>query len=334
LLDARAVFVPQLPRFRPMLSLASVKAARERLAGRVHTTPVMSATRLGDRVGVHLLLKCENFQKTGSFKARGAFNYLSQLGPAERKRGVVTFSAGNHAQSLAWAARATGVSATVVMPAAASPLKVAASRDYGAEVVLFGANGMEALAKARELQQERDLIFAHPFDAEPVMAGQGTAALELLEQAPDLDAVVVPIGGGGLIAGMLVAIKETNPKVRVYGVEPTGAASMRRSLDAGRAITLDAVKTVADGLAAPMAGDLTFEVVRRYVDDVVLIDDEMIVAALRDLLTSAKMLAEPGGAAATAAVLARAVPLREGDRVAAIVSGGNIDAARLATLLG
>jgi len=294
----------------------------------------MSATRLGDRVGVRLLLKCENFQKTGSFKARGAFNYLSQLGSAERERGVVTFSAGNHAQSLAWAARATGVHATVVMPAAASPLKAAASRDYGAEVVLFGANGMEALAKARELERERGLVFAHPFDAEPVMAGQGTVALELLEQAPDLDAVVVPVGGGGLIAGILVAIKESNPKIRVYGVEPTGAAGMRRSLDAGHPVTLDVVKTVADGLAAPMAGDLTFEIVKRYADDVVVIGDDAIVAALRDLLTSAKLLAEPAGAAATAAVLTRAVPLRQGERVAAIVSGGNIDAARLATLLG
>ncbi len=317
-----------------MVSIATVRAARERLRGHVHTTPVMTATRLGDRVGVRLLLKCENFQKTGSFKARGALNYLSQLSAADRARGVVTFSAGNHAQSLAWASRATGVHATVVMPSAASPLKVAASRDYGAEVVLAGANGMEALAKAQELERDRNLVFAHPFDNEQVIAGQGTAGLELLEQAPDLDAVVVPVGGGGLIAGMLVAIKESNPKIRVYGVEPTGAAGMRRSLDAGRAVTLDSVKTIADGLAAPMAGELTFDVVKRYADDVVVIDDDTIAAALRDLLTSAKLLAEPGGAAATAAILARAVPLRQGERVAAIVSGGNVDAARLATLLG
>ncbi|MGH7620234.1 MAG: threonine ammonia-lyase [Gemmatimonadaceae bacterium] len=316
-----------------MLSLATVRAARERLAGRIHTTPVMSATRLGDRAGVRLLLKCENFQKTGSFKARGAFNYLSQLSDAERARGVVTFSAGNHAQSLAWAARATGVKAAVVMPAAASPTKAAASRDYGAEVVLFGANGMEALAKAKEIERERGLVFAHPFDHEDVMAGQGTAGLELLDQVHDLDAVIVPVGGGGLIAGMLVAIKESNPKIRVYGVEPTGAAAMRASLDAGRAVTLDAVRTIADGLAAPMAGNLNFDVVKRYADDIVVIDDDAIAAAMRDLLTSAKMLAEPGGAAATAAVLTRAVPLRDGDRVAAIVSGGNIDAARLATFL-
>jgi threonine dehydratase len=166
------------------------------------------------------------------------------------------------------------------------------------------------------------------------MAGQGTIGLELLEQVQGLEAVVVPIGGGGLIGGVACAIKESNPKIRVYGVEPSGAASMRRSLDTGRATTLDAVKTIADGLAAPMAGDLTFEVVRRYADDVVVIDDESIADAMRDLLTSAKLLAEPGGAAATAAVLTRALPLRQGERVAAIVSGGNIDAARLATFLG
>jgi len=317
-----------------MFARSDVVAARARIAGRVHTTPVLSATRLGDRVGVSLVLKCENFQKTGSFKARGALNHISRLSSEERGRGVITFSAGNHAQSLAWAARAAGARATVVMPAAASPAKAAASRDYGAEVVLFGANGMEALEKARELERERGLLFVHPFDSEFVAAGQGTVGLELLEQVSDLDAVVVPVGGGGLIAGLLVAIKETNPKIRVYGVEPRGAAAMRRSLDDGHAVTLDGVKTIADGLAAPMAGALTFEVVLRYADDVVLVEDDTIVAAMKDLLTSAKLLAEPAGAAATAAILTRAVPLRQGDRVAAIVSGGNIDASRLASLIG
>jgi threonine dehydratase len=317
-----------------MLSLAAVRAARERIAGRIHTTPVMSSTRLGARAGVRLVLKCENFQKTGSFKVRGALNYVRQLGPAERERGVVTFSAGNYAQALAWAATDSGVHATVVMPAKASPQKAAASRDYGAEVVLFGANGMEALGKMREIERERGLLFSHPFDDEHVMAGQGTVGLELLEQAPDLDVVVVPVGGGGLIGGILVAIKESNPKIRVYGVEPTGAAGMRRSLDAGHALTLDAVSTVADGLAAPMAGTLTFEIVKRYVDDVVTLDDDVIVAGLRDVLTTAKLVAEPAGAAATAAVLSGVLPLRKGERVAAILSGGNVDAARLATFLG
>jgi len=294
----------------------------------------MSATRLGERVGVRLYLKCENFQKTGSFKARGALNHVAQLSDAERERGVITFSAGNHAQALAWAARAAGVRATVVMPAAASPAKAAASRGYGAEVVLFGANGIEALAKARELEHERGLLFVHPFDSPHVAAGQGTAALELVEQVTDLDVVVVPVGGGGLIAGILIAVKESNPKIRVYGVEPRGADAMRRSLDTGRPVALDTVSTIADGLAAPMAGDMTFDVVRRYADDVVVIDDDAIAGAVPELLSSAKILAEPAGAAATAAVLARAIPFREGERVAAIVSGGNVDLARLRNLLG
>lgn len=317
-----------------MFTLSDVRAARERIAGKTHVTPLMSATRLGERAGVQLLLKCENFQKTGSFKSRGALNKVGHLDADTRSRGVVTFSAGNHAQALAWAGRAAGVKSVVVMPAAASQAKVDASRGYGAEVVLHGANGLEALEMARRLERERGLAFVHPFDDALVSAGQGTAALELLEQAPSLDSVVVPIGGGGLIAGILVAIKESNPRIRVYGVEPRGAAAMRQSMDSGRAVQLSNVSTIADGLAAPMAGDLNFEVVRRYVDDVVVIDDDAIADAVRELLTSAKILAETGGAAATAAVLTRAIPLRAGERVAAIVSGGNIDAGRLAGLLG
>ena len=232
---------------RRMLDLAAVRAARERITGRVHTTPTVSATRLGERVGVRLVLKCENLQKTGSFKARGALNKLSHLTAAERGHGVVTVSAGNHAQALAWAARASGVRATVVMYAAASPAKVDASRGYGAEVVLYGETGLEAFGRARELAEERRLTFVHPFDDELICAGAGTAGLELVEQCADLDVVVIPIGGGGLIAGMLVAIKETNPKIRVYGVEPVGAPSMRLSLDRGHAVHLDSVNTIADG---------------------------------------------------------------------------------------
>lgn len=312
-----------------MFDLSDVRAARERIAGRVHVTPTISATRLGDRVGVRLVLKCENLQKTGSFKARGALNKLEGLTAAERARGVITFSAGNHAQSLAWASRAAGVHAVVVMSTVASPAKVEASRAYGAEVVQFGANGMEALGKARELQEARDLVFVHPFDDELVAAGQGTVGLELLDQAADVDVVVVPVGGGGLIAGMLVAIKEANPRIRVYGIEPIGAAAMRRSLDQGCAVHLPVVDTIADGLAAPMAGELNYEIVKRYADDIVVIPDDAIADAVRELLLSTKMLAETGGAVATAAVLTRAIPIRDGERVAAVISGGNIDVPKL-----
>lgn len=317
-----------------MLELSSIIAARSRLAGHVHETPTVGTSRLGERTGVRLLLKCENLQKTGSFKVRGALNKLNQLDAAARARGVVTVSAGNHAQALAWAATAAGVSATVVMSTVASPTKVAASRGYGGTVVLHGATGSEAFEHAHQLADERGLTFVHPFDDEEVCAGAGTVGLELIEQAPDLDVVVVPIGGGGLIAGMLVAIKESNPRIRVYGVEPVGAASMRRSLDEGHAVHLDSVKTVADGLAAPMAGALNYEIVRRYADDVVLVDDDAIADAVRELLTNTKLLAEPAGAAATAAVLSRTIPTTAGQRVAVVVSGGNVDLPKLATLLG
>jgi threonine dehydratase len=316
-----------------LLDLAAIRAARERIAGRLHVTPTVSSTRLGDRVGIRFWLKCENLQKTGSFKTRGVWNKLSQLDRAAKDRGVVTVSAGNHAQALAWGARENGIRATVVMPAKASPAKIDASRGYGADVVLHGETSIQAFAKARELEKERGLTFIHPFDDEQIGAGAGTTALELLEQVPDLDVIVIPVGGGGLISGMLPAIKETNPKIRVYGVEPTGAPSMRRSLDEGHAVRLDSLSTIADGLAAPMAGELPYEMVRRYADDVVLIDDDAIAAGVRELLMNTKLLAETAGAAATAAVLTRAIPFRDGERVAAVLSGGNIDFAKLGGLL-
>ena len=318
----------------PLPQLKDIQAARERIAGLLHYTPVMTSTRLGDRVGIKLFLKCENFQKTGSFKVRGVINKLSQLDAESKKRGVVTVSAGNHAQALAWSAREQGIAATVVMPSAASPAKVDASRGYGAEVVLHGETSIQAFAKARELEAERGLTFVHPFDDPFVCAGAGTTGLELLEQVKDLDVVVIPIGGGGLIGGMLPAIKESNPRIRVYGVEPTGAPSMRRSLDEGHAVKLETVSTFADGLAAPMAGEIPYQMVKKYADDVVLLDDESIANGLRELLLSTKLLAEGAGATATAAVLARAIPLKEGERVAVVVSGGNIDFPRLKTAIG
>ena len=316
-----------------MLSLADIRSARDRVAPVVHRTPVMTSTRLGDRAGVRLFLKCENFQKTGSFKVRGVVAKLSQLDQQAKDRGVVTVSAGNHAQALAWGARANGIKATVVMPAAASPAKVEASRGYGAEVVLHGETSIQAFAKARELEAERGLTFVHPFDDPLVCAGAGTTALELLEQIDDIDVVVIPIGGGGLIGGMLPALKELNPKIRVYGVEPTGAPSARRSLDEGHAVHLEKVSTIADGLAAPMMGELPYEIVKKYADDVVLLDDDVIADALRELLLNTKLLAEPAGATATAAVLQRAIPLRDGERVAVMISGGNIDLKKLSSIL-
>jgi threonine dehydratase len=315
-----------------MLNLQEIERARARIAGRVHRTPLMSATLLGQQAGVSLYLKCESLQKTGSFKVRGALNKLSQLEAAERARGVVTVSAGNHAQALAWGAAAAGVSCTVVMPATASRTKVEASKGYGANVVLVGDTG-QAFDKAHALAKEHGYVFVHPFEDEQVVAGAGTVGLEILEDLADVDAVVVPIGGGGLIAGVATAIKARASKARVFGVEPAGAASMRRSLDEGRPVRLDAVKTIADGLAPLMAGNLAFEVVRQHVDDVVLVSDDEIAEAMKRILTYAKLVAEGAGAAATAAVLAGKLPLGRGSRVVAILSGGNVDSERLKQLL-
>jgi threonine dehydratase len=315
-----------------MPTIEHIRSARERISHHIHVTPVTTAHLLGKEAGITLFLKCENLQKTGSFKPRGALNKVSQLDGAARQRGVVTVSAGNHAQALAWAARVANVRATVVMPLAASQAKADASAAYGAEVIRHGT-AFDAFEHAQSLAGERGLVFVHPFDDEDVIAGAGTTGLEILEQTPDVDAVVVPIGGGGLIAGVAAAIKQLRPTVRVYGVEPRGAAAMRSSLDSGRAVRLGAVDTIADGLAAPMAGALTYEIVRRLVDDVVLVSDDEIAAAVRALLLWTKLLAEPAGAAAVAAISSRRLPLRPGESVVAVVSGGNVDLTRLKGLL-
>ena len=270
------------------VTLDSIRAARSRIASHLHVTPTFAATLLGALVGVQLFLKCECFQKTGSFKVRGALSAVLTMDEAARARGVVTVSAGNPAQALAWAARAAGVHCTVVMPVKASRAKVEASRGYGAEIVLHGESSIQAFVKAHELEEERHLTFISPFDHPEVIAGAGTVALELLEQVPDLDAVVIPIGGGGLIAGMATAIKAIAPHIRIFGVEPEGAPSMRRSLDAGHAVRLESVRTIADGLAAPMAGELTYPIVRDSVENVILVTDDEIAAAVRAVLTYAE----------------------------------------------
>ena len=312
-------------------ALADLTAVRARIGDRVHQTPLLSATKIGERVGARLHLKCENLQKTGSFKPRGVLNKISQLSDDERAAGVVTISAGNHAQALAWAATHLGVTATVVMPAAASRTKADASRAYGAEVVLHGTV-FEAFEKARELERDRGLTFIHPFDDPHIIAGAAGVGLEIVEQLDDVATIVVPIGGGGLIAGVAAAAKLSKPDVRVFGVEPEGAAAMRASVDAGRPVQLDVVNTIADGLAPPMAGELNYEYVERYVDDVVLVSDDEIRAAMEPLYTRARLVVEPSGAAALAALLAGRIPITPSDQVVAVLSGGNVDASRLASL--
>ena len=293
---------------------------------------MVSSRTLSERVGRPVFLKCENLQKTGSFKVRGALNLILELDDVARGPGVVTISAGNHAQAVAWSAARAGISATVVMPANASPTKVRASEEYGAEVILQGTI-FEAFDLALEVAQDRGLTFLHAFDDPLIIAGQGTVGLEILEDVPDVATVVAPVGGGGLISGVALAVASLAPGARVFGVEPHGACAMRKSLDKGEAVHLESIDTIADGLGAPMAGELTFEVVRHHVEDVVLVSDDEIREAMAFVLERAKLLVEPAGAAGVAALLAGRIPLADGP-VVAVLSGGNVDLDRLPDLLG
>jgi threonine dehydratase len=316
----------------PVFDRARFEEARARIAGSVHRTPLLRSRTLSALAGAPVYLKCENLQKTGSFKVRGALHRLLRLGEDERRRGVVTISAGNAAQAVAWAARTAGVPAVVVMPEAASRAKVEASRGYGAEVVLHG-DVREAFAKAHALAEERGLRFVHPFDDEEMVAGHGSCALEIMEDLPDVGTIVVPVGGGGLVSAIAAACAAVRPAVAVWGVEPEGADAMRRSLEAGVAVHLDHLHTLADGLAAPMAGVLNHALVAAYARGVVTVSDEEIVGAMRLLLERTKLLTEPAGAAGLAAVLAGRIPRAGEAPVAVVLSGGNVDLGTLGRLL-
>ena len=307
-----------------LVTLDDITAATGRIAEFVQRTPVEESRAISRLVGGRVLLKCEHLQRTGSFKIRGAANRIARLGPDERDAGVVCASAGNHAQGVALSATTMGVAATVFRPADAPLPKVEATRGYGAEVVLTGANFDEALAAAKEHCAAQGATFVPPFDHADVIAGQGTLGLEMLEQVPDMGAVLVPIGGGGLIAGIAAAIKATRPDVRVIGVEPAGAASARASLDAGHPVTLEAVSTMADGIAVKRPGELTLGHIQALVDDVVTVTDEAIARAVLLLVERAKQVVEPAGAAGLAALLEGAVPAGEAPTVA-LLCGGNVD---------
>ena len=313
------------------VGLADARRARTAIAGHVLRTPQVSSHSLGARIGAEAFLKLENLQRTGSFKVRGALNAVGNLDGAARRAGVVTFSAGNAAQAIAYAGRQAGVAVTVVMPETAPKTKVDATKGYGGDV-RFGADATKLTAIARALEAE-GRYFLHPFDDDDVIAGHATLGLELLEDLPDADLVVVPTGGGGLISGVALAIKAVRPKTRVVGVQPEGAQAVRRALDAGQVVRLDSLNTVADGLTAPYCGDRNFEIIRRDVDDVVVISDEAIIDGLQFLVARARIVAEPAGAAAVGALLGGAVRAKPGERVVAIVSGGNIDPERLAGFL-
>lgn len=306
-----------------LVSLAEIQEARERLEGVAVRTPLDLSRALSDVAGGEVYIKCENLQRTGSFKIRGAFNRISRLSESERKAGVVAASAGNHAQGVALAASLSDIGSTVFMPVAASLPKVAATRRYGAEVVLTGKDFGEAFAAAEEFSAERGAVFVHPFDHPHVIAGQGTIGCEIHEQAPQIGTVVVPIGGGGLISGIAAAIKELNPNTRVIGVQASGAASFPGSLDKGRPVPLEDVSTIADGIAANSPGELTLQHVDRLVDEVALVSDDSIARALLVATERLKLVLEPAGAVGIAAVLEGAVDLDPPTVV--ILSGGNID---------
>lgn len=311
--------------------ITEIEQAAARIAGHTHETPVLSSRRIGEMIDARLWLKAECLQKTGSFKPRGAINRLETLTDAQRAAGVVTVSAGNHAQGLAYAAGRVGVECTVVMPDTAPKAKVAASRSYGAEVILHGTVA-DAFARALEIAEAGPTL-AHPYDDPMVIAGQGTLALEFLAVVPAPDVVIVPIGGGGLISGIASACAARSPATRIIGVEPHGAATMSTALQAGAPVAITPT-TLADGLAAPIAGEHTLAIVQELVEDVVLVDEDEIAQAMGVLAGAAKLVTEGSGAAAVAALLSGRIDIPAGAEVVAVCSGGNIDLPRFAELVG
>lgn len=316
-----------------MITLSDVREARERVAGVARHTPLERSRTFSEMSGADVHLKLENFQRTGAFKIRGAMNRIATLSESEREAGVVTASAGNHAQGVALAADRAGVDATVVMPRFAPVSKVKATRGYGASVRLEGVDYDEAQAYAHQLEREEGRTYVHAFDDPFVMAGQGTIGLEIVDDCPDLDTVVVPIGGGGLISGIAVAIKAQLPDVRVVGVQAEGAASAAKSLAAGEVCEIDSVDTIADGIATRSVGEQTLEVMAEYVDEVVAVDDREIALALTLLLERSKTLVEGAGAVALAAVLSEAFEYDDDETIVAALCGGNIDLNRLGTVV-
>ena len=324
-----------------LVTIEEIEAARERLVGRVHRTPTMSSTTAarwvaaasGIRIGDgRLYLKPEQLQKTGSFKPRGMTNRIATLSQTAKERGVITLSAGNAGQAYAWAGRTAGVAVTVTMPAGAVRSKVDACLGYGARVVLHGAHVGETLAELERIRDAEGLEFVHPFDDPAVIAGNGSIGLELLEDVPDLDVVVVGVGGGGLISGVAAALKERRPSIRVYGVEPERSNAVSLAMQAGDIVPIQP-ESVADGLGAPFAGAWTLAMAQRYVDGMILLDDPTILAGMRFGIERLKQVLEPAGSAALAAVLAGRVPIHDGERVAVVLSGGNVEVGRIGELL-
>jgi len=315
-----------------MIQLSDIQAALERIRADIRVSPCPRSETFSGLTGNSIFLKLDNQQRTGAFKERGALNKLLTLNPEERSHGVIAASAGNHAQGVAYHAGRHKIHARIVMPLPTPLTKVSATRAYGAEVLLHGANYDEAYEKAVELSKEDRLTLIHAFDDDAVIAGQGTLGLEILQQHPSIEAIVAPIGGGGLIGGIACAVKETNPAVQIFGVQPSRIPSMMAAVAEGKPVTLDSAKTIADGIAVRRAGQRTLPLVQKYVDGIVTVEEEEIANAILLLLEREKTLAEGAGAAAIAAVLNRKLPL-QGKRVAVLVCGGNIDVTLLSRII-
>ncbi|WP_255604472.1 threonine ammonia-lyase [Oscillochloris sp. ZM17-4] len=315
------------------VTLADIQAARRTLRDMIIATPLLPAARLSSELGATIWYKAENTQHSGSFKIRGAYNTIMHLSAEERACGVIAPSAGNHAQGVAMAAQLTGVRAVIVMPERAPLTKVVATRRLGAEVILHGASFDDAVAHARMLQQERGLTYLHAFDHPRVIAGQGTIGLELAEALPGINLLVVPIGGGGLIGGIAIAIKALCPDVRIVGVQAAGCAPVPASLSAGQPVSASAANTIADGIAVKRPGELTLPIIRELVDDVVTVEEDEIVLAIAHVLQNSRLVVEGAGAAGVAALMAGKVGLRPGETAATILCGGNIDPTLLTRVL-
>jgi len=316
-----------------MITFEDIQAAAERLAGVANRTPIVTSRTLDERIGAKVFFKCENFQRGGAFKFRGAYNTISQLSDEQRRRGVASFSSGNHAQGLALAARLLDAPAVIVMPHDAPEVKRAATRGYGAEVVLYDRVEQKREEVARRLGEERGLTLVPPFDHPHIIAGQGTAALELLTDVPDLDVLLVPIGGGGLISGCSIAAHALRPGVRVIGVEPKTANDSYLSLKKGERVSTPQSRSIADGLLPTAPGEITFPIMQQHLESIALVSDDEMAEAVRFLLMRMKILVEPSGAAPVAALMSGKVSNVNGKRIGVILSGGNVDPHKLAEIL-
>jgi threonine dehydratase len=315
-----------------VVELVDVEAAREAIGDRLHRTPMFSSATLSGLAGARVFLKAELFQKTGSFKPRGVLTNLAALTEEQRQRGVIGISAGNHAQALAWGAATEGIDALLVMWQGASEAKIEATRGYGAEVDLESPGPTEAFDRLAELVEQTGRTLVHPFDHPLTIAGQGTVGLELIEDVPGADLVLVPVGGGGLISGIATAVKALRPSARVIGVEPELSPALHDALAAGKPVPVNP-RSIADGLGAPFAGEHGLEIARERVDGVVLVTEAEIEEGMRFLYARAKLACEPAGAATTGALLAGKIPLQPGETVVAVVSGGNVAAQTTAAIL-